>query len=157
MKDNFRGVWGSIDGCFVYMEIIYEEEEYNLYTIPILLNGEKYNLRVTYDYISQKYSIMGAIKGIDDNGMSNGNLRQIKNGDEIITLHYAMTISGDDDPILVPVDTIIFSDTTSFYDENMGDGMFIMMFEMIDASGNSALSQTIEIEVLDGDIFLSQI
>lgn len=48
--DNFRGVWGAIDGYLVYMDIIYEGEDYNLYSVPILLNGEEYQLHVVYDY-----------------------------------------------------------------------------------------------------------
>ncbi|MFI3251065.1 MAG: clostripain-related cysteine peptidase, partial [Eubacteriales bacterium] len=38
--DNFRGVWGSLDGYFCYMELSYEGDTYNTYAIPILLNGE---------------------------------------------------------------------------------------------------------------------
>ena len=37
--DNFRGVWGSIDGAVVYMELSSEGDDYNLYTVPVLLNG----------------------------------------------------------------------------------------------------------------------
>lgn len=48
--DNFRGVWGAIDDCLVYMELSFEGEDYNLYSVPILLNGEEYNLQVAYDF-----------------------------------------------------------------------------------------------------------
>ena len=34
--DNFRGVWGSIDGNLAYMELSYESEDYNLYAVPVL-------------------------------------------------------------------------------------------------------------------------
>ena len=38
-KDNFRGVWPMLDGHPVYIEITEENEGYNLYSIPIKLNG----------------------------------------------------------------------------------------------------------------------
>lgn len=51
--DNFRGVWGSIDGNLCYMEIVYEGDDYNLYSVPVKLNGEDYHLRVVYDYSAE--------------------------------------------------------------------------------------------------------
>ncbi len=35
-QDNFRGVWGALDGHLVYMELNYEGEDYNLYSVPVL-------------------------------------------------------------------------------------------------------------------------
>lgn len=52
--DNFRGVWGAIDGHLVYMELSYEGDDYNLYSVPILLNGEEYNLQVAYDFTKKR-------------------------------------------------------------------------------------------------------
>ena len=65
-SDNFRGVWGSIDGNLVYMELSFEGEDYNLYSVPILLNGEEYNLQVAYDFTVEEWSILGARQGIED-------------------------------------------------------------------------------------------
>ncbi|MCC8027909.1 MAG: clostripain-related cysteine peptidase [Clostridium sp.] len=155
--DNFRGVWGAVDGCFVYMELIYEGMDYNLYTVPALLNGEEYNLRVSYDYGSETYSILGARKGIDNYGMSDKNLVMLQPGDSLTTLHYGMSISGDDlEPELVPVDTILINKETRFHQKDMGDGEFIFLFEMEDTSGNYALSEMVRITVDRGDIFLEE-
>lgn len=63
--DNFRGVWGSIDGHIVYMELSYEGEDYNLYAVPVLLDGEAYYLQVVYDFTEEAWSILGARQGID--------------------------------------------------------------------------------------------
>lgn len=51
--DNFRGVWGAIDGHIVYMELSYEGDDYNLYSVPILLNDEEYNLQVAYNFTDE--------------------------------------------------------------------------------------------------------
>lgn len=153
--DNFRGVWGSIDGYLVYMEIVYEGEDYNTYSVPILLNGEEYNLRVVYDYNDEQYYILGARKGLDDTGMADKNLIQLQPGDKITTVHYASTISGDDAFVAVPVDTFSFTEETSFYETDMGDGEFMMMFELVDARNNTALSQPVWFTVDGEDIYTS--
>ena len=153
-RDNFRGVWGAIDGCLCYMEIVYEGDDYNLYSVPILLNGDEYNLRVVYSYTDEEYSILGARRGIDDNGMADKNLVQLEPGDEITTLHYAMTISGDEEePEQVPVDTITVTEDTVFTEEDLGDGNFVIFYEMVDMQNNSYYSDLAYFTVEDGLIY----
>lgn len=155
-QDNFRGVWGAIDGYLCYMEIVYEGDNYNLYSIPILLNGEEYHLRVVYSYTEEAYQILGARKGLDDNGMADKNMVQLKPGDEITTLHYVQTISGEEDDLQqVPIDTFAVTETTSFAEEDMGDGTFMMMFEMVDASSESYFSDLVEFTV-EGDTIYTE-
>jgi hypothetical protein len=152
-KDNFRGVWGSIDGCLAYMEISYEGEGYNLYNVPILLNGEEYNLSVVYDFEKEEYEIQGARKPIDESGMGDKNLRYLIEGDIITTIHYFMSISGEDDELTpVEMDQITVSSDTSFEEIELGDGVFMQMFEMQDMQGYLAYSDVIMFEILDGEI-----
>ena len=150
--DNFRGVWGSIDGNLCYMEIVYEGDDYNLYSVPVKLNGEDYHLRVVYDYSADEFTILGARKGINDNGMSDRNLIQLQPGDELTTIHYASTISGDDDFTPVEIDTFTVTENTTFEETEMGDGQFLMLFEMVDLKNESVYSDPIIITVTDGEI-----
>lgn len=152
-KDNFRGVWGAIDGNLAYMEISYEGDGYNLYSVPILLNGEEYNLSVVYDFEKEEYEIQGARKPIDESGMGDKNLRYLVEGDIITTIHYCMSISGDDDELVpVEIDQITVGTDISFEEVELGDGMFMQMFEMQDMQGYSAFSDVIMFETLDGEI-----
>ena len=152
-KDNFRGVWGAIDGNLVNMELSYEGEGYNLYSVPILLNGEEYNLSVVYDMETAAYEIQGAKKPIDENGMADKNLRYLVEGDVITTIHYAMTISGESDELTpVEIDTITVGSDISFEEIELGDGTFMQMFEMRDMQGYSAYSDVIMFESLNGEI-----
>lgn len=150
--DNFRGVWGSIDGNLCYMEIVYEGDDYNLYSVPVKLNGEDYHLRVVYDYSAEEFTILGARKGIDDNGMSDRNLIRLQPGDELTTIHYASTISGDDDFTPVEIDTFTVTENTTFEETEMGDGQFLMLFEMVDLKNESVYSDPIIFTVTDGEI-----
>jgi hypothetical protein len=153
-KDNFRGVWGSIDGKLVNMELSYEGVGYNLYSVPVLINGEEYNLSVVYDIAKAEYEIQGARKPIDENGMADKNLYYLIEGDEITTIHYAMPISGEDNELAaVEVDQITWSNDMSFEEIELGEGTFMQMFEMRDMQGYSAYSDVIMFETAaDGTI-----
>ena len=155
-KDNFRGVWGAIDGNLVYMELSYEGEGYNLYNVPILLNGEEYNLSVVYDFETATYGILGAKRAIDENGMADKNLRYLTEGDVITTIHYMMPISGEDEYLTpVEVDEITVTADIAFTEVDLGDGMFIQLFEMQDMQGNIAYSDTAVFEIANGEITTS--
>ena len=154
-KDNFWGQWGAIDGNFVYMELTYESEEYDLYDVPILLNGEECSLRVAYVWETEAFEILGARKGLDDNGMPGKELIQLEPGDEITTLHYYMDISGDDDEIYqVEVDTFTVTENTAIAYEELWDGEFTFFFDMVDARGESAYSDMVTFTVEDGEIYV---
>ena len=156
-KDNFRGVWGAIDGHLVYMELLYEGDSYNTYTVPILLNGEEYNLRVIYDYTDACYYILGARKGLNDTGMADKNLVQLQPGDQLSTMLYASSISGDDDFVLVEFETFVVTEDTAFSESELPDGYYLMLYEMVDAQNQSALSDGALFTVLDGTIYVEEI
>ena len=153
-RDNFRGVWGHLDGALCYTELIYEGDNYNLYSVPILLNGEKYQLRVAYRCDTETFQIMGARQGIEDNGMVDRNLRQLQPGDQVTMLHYMMSLSGDDtEPELYQGETITVTGETAFTEEDLGDGTFALCFDMVDQSGESYTSDMALFTVEDGTIY----
>lgn len=152
-KDNFRGVWGALDGNIVNMEISYEGEDYNLYAVPVLINGEDYNLNVIYDFVTESFEIQGARRPVNESGMGDKNLYELIEGDVITTIHYAMSISGEDDePMPIEVDEIVWDNNMTFDEVELGDGMFIQMFEMRDMQGYSAFSDAIMFESVEGVI-----
>ena len=152
--DNFRGVWPMLDGHPVYVEITEENDGYNLYSIPIKLNGVECNLQVAYVYAEEKYYILGARKGLDNHGMSSRELIKLRAGDEITTLHYGMTISGEDEDFTqVEVDTFTIGDNPKITDEELGDGNYGYCFEFMSPTAEeSALSNFILFTVANGQI-----
>ncbi|MDE7299697.1 MAG: hypothetical protein K2N94_12880 [Lachnospiraceae bacterium] len=153
--DNFRGVWGSIDGVLVYMELCYEGEDYNLYSVPVLLNGEEYNLQVVYDGETQKWSILGARRGIDESGMADKDLRLLQVGDEITILWYLSSASGDDDFEPYTIGTITVTADTTFGETTLPNGKYAMVYEMRDAMNNYAYSDVVTFDCIDGEIITS--
>jgi len=155
-KDNFRGVWGSIGGELVYMELSDEADEYQTYAVPILLNGEEYTLSVSYIFATEEYKILGARKGVDENGMSDKNIRPLLTGDVVEPLLYVMfDMESDEDAKPTAVGRVEVTANTVFEEIDLGDGSFVFMFEMVDVQNNSYLSEAVLIEVVDGEIFLS--
>ncbi len=150
--DNFRGVWGSIDGCLVYMELSFEGEDYNLYSVPVLLNGEEYNLQVAYDFNTEEWAILGATQGIDDNGMADKEMRLLEVGDEITTLWYLASASGDDEFEPYTVDVITVTEDITFGESDLPNGSYLMVFEMWDAMGNYAYSDSVSFDCTEGEI-----
>ena len=151
--DNFRGVWGAIDGHLVYMELSFEGEDYNLYSVPILLNGEEYNLQVAYDFTVEEWSILGASKGLDESGMASKEMRLLVEGDVITTIWQLASYSGDDDFEMYAVEELTVTADTAFGETPLFDGNYSMVFEMWDAAGNYAYSDAVTFECMDGEIW----
>ena len=152
-SDNFRGVWGSIDGNIVYMELSYESEDYNLYAIPVLLNGEEYNLQIVYDFTTEEWSVLGARQGIDDSGMADKELRLLQEGDEITTIWYMASATGDDEFEPYTAATITVTADTAFGEMELPDGSYSMVYEMRDAMDNYAYSDPVTFDCADGEVY----
>ena len=151
--DNFRGVWGALDGNRVYMELSFEGEDYNLYSVPVLLNGEPYNLSVAYDFTAEEWSILGASQGIDGSGMASKEMRQLAEGDVISIIWMMTSISGDEDFEMYSSAEITVTADTEFGEAPLFDGSFTMVFEMWDAMGNYACSDPVTFDCENGEIF----
>ena len=141
--DNFRGVWGSIDGHLVYMELCFEGGDYNLYSIPILLGEDPYNLQVAYDFNTEEWSILGARPGIGESGMSDKELRLLQPGDVVTTVWYFSTISGDDGTEAYTAEEFTVTAQTSFYEIPLPNGRYGMVFEMRDAMDHYAYTEPV--------------
>ena len=150
--DNFRGVWGAIDGHLVYMELSFEGEDYNLYSVPILLNGEAYNLQVAYDFTAEEWSILGASQGLDDSGMASKEMRLLAEGDIITTIWKLASYSGDDDFEMYTSEELTVTADTTFGEAPLFDGTYSMVFEMWDAAGNYAYSDAVTFDCANGEI-----
>lgn len=150
--DNFRGVWGALDGHLVYMELSFEGDDYNLYSVPVLLNGEAYNLQVAYDFTGSEWSILGASPGLDESGMASKELRLLEEGDVITTIWKVASYSGDDDFEMYTAEEVTVTADTAFGEAPLFDGSYSMVFEMWDAAGNYAYSDAVTFDCAGGEI-----
>ena len=82
-KDNFSGRMPRFMSKSVTMRLVRSYEDYDLYSIPVVLNGERSNVRVRYDRNRNDYDIIGAWSGVDENGRVSSPIRKIGMFDRI--------------------------------------------------------------------------
>ena len=88
--------------------------------------------------------------------MADRNLRTLQPGDQVTALHYMLSISGDDtEPELYQGQTITVTENTAFAEEDLGDGTFVLSFDMVDQRGESYASELAWFTVEDGTIHTS--
>ena len=151
-RDNFRGKWGSINGSHCYMDLVYQGDDYNLYSVPIKLNGEKRFLSVAYDYDSDAFYILGSNSGVDESGQAGKDITPLKKGDKLTILYYAQDLSSDAEVEEIEGEKITWKDSYKFTEENLPDGKYAFLFEVTDIKGKSTLSDAAFINYKDGEI-----
>ncbi|MCR4804127.1 MAG: clostripain [Clostridia bacterium] len=151
--DNFRGVWGAFGGQLVFMELSYEGEDYNIYAVPVMINGEAYKLEVVYDFNDEEWTVLGARKPIDANGMADKNMYTLEEGDKIDVIWYIASASSDK---LTPytVGSFVYDDDTVFEELWLPDGTYTLVFEMRDAGGNTITSAEVDCRIEGENMFM---
>ena len=111
---------------------------------------------MSYNFKEEAYHILGARRELDASGVADRNLRPLRPGDTITTLHYVMTITGDaTDYTQVEVDTFTVGASPKVADEDVGDGRYGYYFEFVDPLNNSAWSDMVTYTIQGGDITTS--
>ena len=110
---------------------------------------------MVYDFTEEAWRILGARQGIDDSGMAGKEQRLLQEGDQLTTVWYVSSISGDDDFAPYEIDTFTVTADTAFDEMALPDGQYFMMFEMRDAMDNCARSDVAVFTCEDGEITTS--
>ena len=96
-----------------------------------------------------------AARALDDTGMASKELRLLEGGDRITTIWKMASYSGEDDFEMYKVDDLTVTADTEFYEVDLFDDNYALVFEMWDASGNFAYSDIVDIEITDGEMWTS--
>ena len=157
-RDQFDGTWLMLDEHPVYVEVAAEYDDYDLYSVPIKLNGRRCNLEIAYDYSKQEYRILGARPLNENRGVVDKQLIKIERGDRITTLHYGISTEGDDEDFTeVEVETFTAGDTLKFEAEALDDGEYLYCFEFVTPNNESAMSEFVNFTIRDGEIYTTQL
>lgn len=158
-NDNFRGVWATINGYYCELILVDEEENYNVYSIPILLNDKEMNLRVAYifdDDESGHFEIYGAWECIDsESGMSAKDIVKIKDRDKITLLFDSYNVDNDESNIY-ETDTFTINGPLIIEESQLFDGDYMYSYEITDIFGNVKDSDPIIMTCENGGIFVSE-
>ena len=155
--ENFNGEWMTIGGEFVYAELSEQADDYNIYTNPVLLNGEEKCMKAIYDYNTYKYSILGVTDGIDEEtGQASRGMDEIQKGDlvEFMTFVISPTEDGvsDIEPDMVKLGEITWKDGIEMKDSKFGDVRFLYYFAATDLFGNMYYSDPVVMAVENGNV-----
>lgn len=154
-SDNFRGTWMTIGGEYVCAEVIDSTDDYDLYIIPAIVNGEETFIRAVYEFDTEAFKVLGTYDGADEEtNLSGRNIHPLEEGDKIDFIFYSFDMESDEDedPEEVILGSIVWSDDTEMLDEEMGDGKFYYILEIEDIFGNETQCDPIIMEITDGEI-----
>lgn len=155
--DNFDGTWLAIDGNFLNAQLVNETEEYNLYAIPINLNGARSNLIAVWRYDQGRFEILGAYDGIDEaSGTAGKGIHVLKDGDEITTL-FVVTDIASGEPVVIDLATFTWKNGMNIEDTDLGDGDYLYRYEIEDLFGNVTYSDPVLMHYQDGNIEVEEL
>ncbi len=154
--ENFNGNWMTIGGQLVYAELSEHAEDYNIYTIPVLLNGEEKYIKAVYDYKTCQYSILGVTEGIDEEtGQASRGMEEIKNGDRVEFMTYVISVNEDGESEMesemVKLGEVTWNDGIEMKDTGFGDARLLYYFAAEDMFGNMYFSDPVVMAVEDGN------
>lgn len=161
--DAFEGYWPALNGVYLNMNIIEVNDQYNIYSIPIYLNGEETNLRVAWIWDESEssegygqYEIIGTWDGISAEGLSSRNVQPLKNGD-IIEPIYECYDMNTDEIVEYTGDAVTVDGNIIIEDTLLPQGIYYYDFEIEDIYGQTADTDYATFEIDEnGEIFYLQ-
>ena len=153
VQDNFDGYWfGLPDGQPLCVYLIEEGDGYDFYTSPILLNGERTNLRFIWDYEDDRVYILDIWDGVDASGAVARSGYDLQPGDVITPLYDAYSLdNGEEFRSSGSEYRYDGDDRLSF--EWLPDGDYLYRFCINDIYGNYLLTDAVKFAVEDGEIY----
>lgn len=152
-SDNFDGSWFSLpDGQILAVYMVSENDGYDIYTSPVLLNGEETNLRITHNYELGEITIDGAWDGIDENGMAGRDITKLSEGDEITPLYSAFDIDSEDEYTYYG-ETYTFDGTPEIIYSYLPNGDFYYGFSIDDVYGDYYMTDYVAFSVEGEDVY----
>ncbi|MCQ2432843.1 MAG: clostripain-related cysteine peptidase [Clostridia bacterium] len=148
--DNFDGSWFCLpDGQLLAAYLISEEPGYDIFTSPIMLNGEETNLRFLWDYEEGMVEILGVWDGMEESGAAGREITWLLEGDEILPLYYAYAIESDDEYYYYGEEYYFDGDPEIWFDD-LPDGEYLYAFCIDDIFGDYYLTDYVGFTI-DGD------
>jgi len=156
--DNFRGVWPTLNGYFCAPVLVDEGERYNIYSIPILLNGQQTNLRAAYiwdDADNGHYEVYGAWEGVDsDTGAVARKVRKLRDGDEVELIFTSLDWETGEE-LYYTMGSFTVEGEVRMEEQKLIDGDYLYAYEVVDIFGRSHMSPFALMSCSGDEIFVS--
>ena len=132
--DDFYGSWMAIDGNWVSATLYEVGDGYNMYYIPVLLNGEASNLIARYDFDEDAYEVVCACAVIDEANLAPKEMRALEDGDVVQFQFNGYKLDGDES-VVFSLGEVTWSDDVVMDDIDLGDGAYLFRFVLTDVLG----------------------
>ncbi len=155
--DNFDGYWFSLpDGQILSVYIVEEGDGYDVYTCPILLNGEEAYLRICHEYVETgEVTILGIWTGMDESGAASREIKPLEIGDVITPLYYAYNID-DWSEVEYYGEEYVFDGNSEIWFQFLPDGEYLYGFFIDDFYGDYYETDYVNFTVEGYDIYYSE-
>ena len=166
---TFPNKWPTLNGVPVYIQVTAENAEYdanknivggyNLYIVPIKLNGKSCSLEVAYDYTDKRYYILKVTEGVEADGTMSRSSIEINKGDVITPVLPGIFLKDDNGQISAEFKTIdskksiTVNNRLMLEDTPFKDGQYAFAFQFTDTQGTVFISKSFSVELDDGEIY----
>ena len=153
IRDNFRGVVACFDGeHYLYMDLCDAGDGYNIYSVPIKLNGERKNMTVAYYFDTEEYEMIGISEDTSGHiSVASKEMSMPHDGDTISTIFYYYD-SETEDWEETELESFQYNSGMEISEEDYGDGEYGLMFSTEDVSGNQVYTNLGYISYQDGEM-----
>ncbi len=155
VTDNFDGLWYLLgDGQVLAMYLIEEGDDYDLYSIPVQVNGKDTNMRAMMQYTDDGYDtyILGTSSGTSG-GAASGRIKPFKRGDVIVPAYFVYNNEGEYEGMIYG-DEYTFTGDDMIYDGFLPESDYYYSFEIDDIYGNQYYTDYVLFGVdEDGEIY----
>lgn len=152
IEDDFDGYWFSMpDGQNLFVKLVSESDDYDLYTSPVMVNDELTNLRFAWHHDTGEVELLDLWDGVGDNGIAARPDQSLKVGDHIIPAYDAY-----DAETFVPSeftgDEYIWTDGDTLGFGPLPDGDYLYSFCINDIFGGSYATPNADFIINQGSI-----
>ncbi|MBR6614836.1 MAG: hypothetical protein IKK95_02525, partial [Lachnospiraceae bacterium] len=146
----FRTEWFYMDDHLLYTFFLEDQKDYNLYSTPILLNGERVFLRLA-ERADGTVEILGARKELGENGMADKQLIQLQPEDEVVTLFYQSGLGDDNFSLgLKEYESFHLGENIKIEKQPLMEGVYVWTYDMTDMWNNYATSSLVMYNINEG-------
>ena len=152
VEDHFDGLWFSLpDGQCLSVNLVDEQDDYDIYTSPVTINDKNTNLRFAWDGKTGELKILSVWGGISDNGIAARPEESMNPGDRIVPRHEAFDAETNDKSEYTGQEYIWNDDDTLAFGP-LPDGSYLYSFCINDIFGGTYVTDNAEFAIDQGNI-----
>ena len=134
------------------MDLCDAGDGYNIYSVPIKLNGERKNMTVAYYFDTEEYEMIGISEDTSGHiSVASKEMSMPHDGDTISTIFYYYD-SETEDWEETELESFQYNSGMEISEEDYGDGEYGLMFSTEDVSGNQVYTNLGYISYQDGEM-----